>query len=277
MLKHHAHAATDVTGFSLLGHLSEIVKNSNIQVEIDFDSIPLFSRVADLARMDILPGAVERNREAIPEPMLDFTNLAKAQENILFGPETSGGILVFMSDKNAEEYIREIRLSGNNIAAIIGKVTAKSQKGKIIMTSSNPEKFSPLPTGNKTCCETPKPVSGQTSSCCSSPAEPEITESSCCCSPGTAADEHPVHPLPSATDAFQNYMSIISKPGAIDLKNKKLMALALSVVTKCGPCVKINTKAARDAGATDNEIAEAAAMGIAFGGASTAMFYNSLD
>jgi AhpD family alkylhydroperoxidase len=69
-------------------------------------------------------------------------------------------------------------------------------------------------------------------------------------------------------------MAAVNAPGALDTKHKKLIALALSVMSKCEPCVKINTNAARDAGASEQEIAEAAALGIAFGGAPVAMFYN---
>jgi alkylhydroperoxidase/carboxymuconolactone decarboxylase family protein YurZ len=47
-------------------------------------------------------------------------------------------------------------------------------------------------------------------------------------------------------------------------------------MSKCAPCVKINAKAAKDAGALEEEIAEAVSLGIAFGGASVAMFYNTL-
>jgi len=276
MLKYNANAATDVTGFSLIGHLSEIVKNSKIQVEINFDNIPLFSDVADFARKEILPGAVERNREAVPENLLNFTNLTYPQKNILFGPETSGGLLIFMSENDAQNYICEIRKSGNEIAAIIGKVTDKHNEGQIIMTTSNPENFTNIATPAKNCCNSETPEIKE-SACCASAEKPQISESSCCCPADTAEDEHTVDTLPSATESFQNYMESVNKPGSIDNKNKKLIALALSVVTKCAPCVKINTKTAREAGASDAEIAEAAAMGIAFGGAPTAMFYNTIN
>ena len=274
MVKYNAHAATDVTGFSLLGHLSEIVKNSNIQVEIDFDSIPLFSGVANLARQEVLPGAVERNREAVPESLIDFTNLTDAQKSILFGPETSGGLLLFLSEEDAESYICDIRKTGNEIASIIGKATDNKQEGKIIMNTSNPEEFSSLKPEKQNCCGSPE-HQNEGAACCSNPPVEE-SESSCCCPADTAADEHVIHTLANATEAFQDYMETVNKPGAIDTKNKKLIALALSVATKCEPCVKINTKTAKDAGATDNEIAEAAAMGIAFGGAPVAMFYNNI-
>lgn len=262
MVKHHANAVTDVTGFSLLGHLSEIVKNSKIQVEINFDNIPLFSNVADLARQEVLPGAVERNREAVSESLLDFTNLTDAQKHILFGPETSGGLLLFLPEQKAEDYLGEIRKSGNNIATIIGKVTQQHQEGKIVMRTKQPEEFTRMAPAAAGCCD-------------STPSTKE-PESSCCCSADTDADEQIVATLPSSSAAFQDYMTAVNHPGAIDLKNKKLIALALSVVTKCAPCVKINTHEAKKAGASDEEIAEAAAMGIAFGGAPSAMFYNNL-
>jgi AhpD family alkylhydroperoxidase len=66
---------------------------------------------------------------------------------------------------------------------------------------------------------------------------------------------------------------VVNAPGALPLKQKKLIAIALAVSTRCEECVLINVKAARLAGATDAEIAEAASLGIAFGGAPAAMFY----
>ncbi len=83
-------------------------------------------------------------------------------------------------------------------------------------------------------------------------------------------------PPPAASDALKNYLTAVNAPGVLGTKQKKLIALALSIMSKCAPCVKINTKAARQAGASEEEIAEAAAMGIAFGGAPVAMFYNTV-
>ncbi len=178
MLKHSANAATDVTGFSLLGHLSEIVKNSNVKVEIDFDKIPLFTDVADYAKQEILPGAVERNKEAVSEDLLDFTNLTKAQQYILFGPETSGGLLLFLSEENAEKYICDIRKDGNNIATIIGKTTEKYETGKIVITTNKADEFAFETPKKMDCCNTENSCCSEeeSSSCCDSE-----TDNSCCC------------------------------------------------------------------------------------------------
>ena len=76
--------------------------------------------------------------------------------------------------------------------------------------------------------------------------------------------------------AFKAYMAAVSAPGALGVREKKLIALALSVASRCGPCVGINTEAARAAGATEGQISEAVALGIAFGGAAAGMFYSGL-
>jgi AhpD family alkylhydroperoxidase len=71
-------------------------------------------------------------------------------------------------------------------------------------------------------------------------------------------------------------MKAVNAPGALDAKTKRLINLALSVVSKCQPCIRIHTDGALEAGATEEEIAEAAALGISFGSATVSSFYNSL-
>jgi selenide,water dikinase len=266
MRRHRPHAVTDVTGFSLIGHLAEIVANSAVAVELDFDAIPLFPGVAELSRQEILPGAVERNREAVPAAMLDFSALAPAQENILFCPETSGGLLVCLPEKTATTYLRELRKNGVATAAIIGRVVGPAPGGRITAATRRRAAFR---------ATKPKALPAKDVAMNKTSAAQTVAAPSCCASPDDVAAAAGVRePMPAAGDAFQAYMAAVNAPGAIDLKNKKLIALALSVVTKCEPCVKINTQAAREAGATDAEIAESVALGIAFGGAPTAMFYN---
>lgn len=83
-------------------------------------------------------------------------------------------------------------------------------------------------------------------------------------------------PPAAAAAAFTAYMQAVTAPGALDARTKKLIALALSVAGRCEPCVGINAEGAQKAGADQAQIAEAVALGIAFGGAPTAMFYNGL-
>ncbi len=253
MARHHAHAATDITGFSLLGHMAEIVRNSGVEVEIDFDRIPLFDTVDSLARQDVLPGAVERNRESVPKSMLDLSQLATAQQAVLFGPETSGGMLVFLSPPCAEAYIAELR--GGGEAHMIGRVTQSRRGGRIAARTAQASNWQSLAASTIAPAASPSPAS--------------------CCASATPADNDDLPP-PAAAGAFKDYMSQVNVAGELDTMQKKLIALALSVVSKCEPCVKVSARAAKDAGASNGQIAEAVALGIAFGGASAAMFYNTL-
>ncbi len=310
MVECGAHAATDVTGYSLIGHLAEIVKNSKVAVELDFDAIPLFRQVQALARQEVLPGAVERNREAVDPDLLEFSALAEAQRYILFCPETSGGLLVFLPGDKADDYVAQLQAAGIATAAIIGRVCCENADGKIIVTTAQADEYSALkleplaskqadeepaasccpdgPPAEPSCCSDATVVSSCTakstagSGCCPSPpAEPsccdkEAEAPSCCADPPPENKTLGQAINPAADDAFKAYMAAVMAPGAIDLKNKKLMALALSVATKCEPCIKIDTRASQQAGASDAEIGEAVSMGIAFGGAPTAMFYNTV-
>ena len=91
--------------------------------------------------------------------------------------------------------------------------------------------------------------------------------------PSLSGDSGKLLPAAAGADALRAYMAAVNAPGALDTKSKKLIGLALSIVTRCEPCVKLHAQAARAAGATDAELAEVAALGIAFGGAAANMFY----
>lgn len=160
----NASAATDITGFSLLGHMSEIVKNSKIEVEINFDQIPFFSGLKELACQDVIPGAVERNREAVDEKILDFTDLSQPQINVLFSPETSGGLLVFLPNEKAPLFLEKLKSEGIMQSEIIGRVTNINETGKIVVKtatkdnwlniafSGNTVKKEPAVSINNCCC-----------------------------------------------------------------------------------------------------------------------------
>ena len=267
MVKHRAHAATDVTGFSLLGHMAEIVKNSDVEAELDFDSIPLFDAVAELSRQEVLPGAVERNRESVEESLLDLSTLSAAQQAILFCPETSGGLLIFLPAGRAEALVADLHGQGIRHAAIIGRVTGKHAGGLICGRTKQADRFSPLAIARSS-ASTP---SAAEPCCCAEQAPPPVA-------PAKAAEpaDNADLPVPFASDAFKAYMAAVSAAGALDVKQKKLISLALSVATKCEPCVKINARAAREAGASEQELAEAIALACAFGGAPVTMFYNTV-
>lgn len=248
------HAMTDITGFSLMGHLYECVKQAQKSVEINFDVLPFFDGVKALAQQGVFPGAIERNQESVPENQIDFSTLTSAQKQLLFSPETSGGLLLFLPENEANVYIQRMKIYGED-AVVIGRVTGDDEHGFIRVKTKQERSWQDLkliPIFNK--------------------QEVKMKEEACCCQ--TPQNEMAHGRVEGAQQKkFMNYMGATMGEGSIDLMYKKLMALALSVAFKCQPCIDINLNAAREAGANEAQIAEAVEMGIAFGGASAMMSY----
>ena len=101
-------------------------------------------------------------------------------------------------------------------------------------------------------------------------AAPEIEE---CCPGGPPELGETDTAAADALALFSNFMKAANQPGLIDARAKKLIAIALSVVQHCEPCLKIHIKSALSMGITFEEIDEAANLAIAFGGCTAMMFY----
>jgi selenide,water dikinase len=86
-------AATDVTGFGLLGHLSEVVKASEVSATIDHAAVPVLEGVAALVSQGMIPGGTRRNLKAV-SPMVDFADTDETVRTILADAQTSGGLLL---------------------------------------------------------------------------------------------------------------------------------------------------------------------------------------
>lgn len=124
--------ATDVTGFGLLGHLAEMVSQSGVTVEIYVDCVPMFDDVLNFVKMEMISGAVERNREYAVDYVSKKAQVDSEWETVLYDPQTSGGLLMAVSEKKKEKTLRRLKEKGVEHAKVIGKVVAKSD-GKIIL------------------------------------------------------------------------------------------------------------------------------------------------
>lgn len=235
-----ATAATDITGFSLLGHLGEMAKQSGAAIELWWDAIPIFPGSLELARAGVIPGAVDRNREGCGQLSVDLAAMDAAQQAVLFSPETSGGILAVLPPARVAAYLAAV--PG---AIVIGRVAGAEPGGRLTVLATRKQ---PMPD----CCANP-PVA--------TPAQP-------CCAPAAAG--------PDPLAAWRTYMQSVLAPGALNAREKRLIAYALSISGRCAPCVDSQAGAARAAGATDAELTEAAALAVAFGGAPAGAFLQSL-
>jgi selenide,water dikinase len=109
MVEAGAEAATDVTGFGLLGHLHRMLEASGVGAELDAAAIPLLDpRVLDLARTDVVPGGTKRNL-AYVRMHTDFGDLPEPERLILADAQTSGGMLIATTDPPVLESALRIR------------------------------------------------------------------------------------------------------------------------------------------------------------------------
>ena len=122
--KYDIHACTDVTGFSFLGHLHEMM-DGRLSCRIDGSAVPVFPEALDYADEFLLTAAGQRNRNHVQEHV-KFVNVPFAMEEVLYDPQTSGGLLVSVSREQAEALQQELQEAGLS-AAIVGEVLEKSE------------------------------------------------------------------------------------------------------------------------------------------------------
>lgn len=118
--KYDVHACTDVTGFSFLGHLHEMLDGAH-NCRIEARAVPVFSEALRHADEFLLTAAGQRNRNHTG-PFVRFENVSFSMEEVLFDPQTSGGLLVALSGEQAEALMEDLRRIGAP-AAIVGEVT----------------------------------------------------------------------------------------------------------------------------------------------------------
>ena len=119
------HACTDVTGFSLMGHSVEMASASNVTIHIKIYDIPLFDDVIDAARMGLVPAASYGNRKAITDVQVDKI-LDSVWTDILFDPQTSGGLLFSVPATEGPDFVKALHDVGVEGATIVGAVESFS-------------------------------------------------------------------------------------------------------------------------------------------------------
>ncbi len=131
MLEVGVSACTDITGFSLLGHLHEMLLSSGLGAAIQFAQVPLYPAVKEMAAMGMIPGGAYRNLNYM-RPNLDWQGNPEQKDDaliILADPQTSGGLLVAVSVDKTEKYLSVLNKMGS-FGQIIGKIV-KDKPGKI--------------------------------------------------------------------------------------------------------------------------------------------------
>lgn len=131
MVKYPVHSCTDVTGFSLLGHSYEMAQGSNVSIHILADRVPYHKEAYEFAEMGFIPAGAYRNRSFAEEGISVKGNISRALQDIFYDPQTSGGLLFALPEKEAEACLRELQ-DGIPCAAVIGFASPKENSDLIL-------------------------------------------------------------------------------------------------------------------------------------------------
>lgn len=271
MVQFAVHAATDVTGFSLMGHLAEMARSSGVDVDVIWDNLPLFPHVAGYAAAGILPGAIERNKESCAQYVTPDESLPQEMVDLCFDAQTSGGLLIACPEAKAEAFLKALHNTGVPHATIVGQVSAAGT-GRIFLrhnkTRSIPEPES------KPAAKTPASEPAPAPSIINN--QSSIEEELACCADAAPAGAPSGSEIEQIEATFKAFLGAASSPHGLDAYTKQAMAIALSVATRCEPCLKMHLANAKKKGFTQDEIDEAAWMGISFAGSPAMVFFQQI-
>ncbi len=122
MLDYDVHACTDITGFGLIGHLAEMIQGSGKSLQINSFDAPVLPEAFEFGSMGLVPAGAHKNRE-FRECMTRFSpGVSPVVRDILFDPQTSGGLLICCAFSQAESLVSELHRRGLTDSSIIGRV-----------------------------------------------------------------------------------------------------------------------------------------------------------
>lgn len=117
------HSVTDVTGFGLAGHGFEMAKASQVTFEISFERLPIMRESLEMYKKGISTGMNSSNRTLVEKHTLIRKNLSPQHQEILFDPQTSGGLMVALPENQSKNLLEAFHKNGVTKACIIGKVS----------------------------------------------------------------------------------------------------------------------------------------------------------
>jgi len=222
MVEFGAHACTDVTGFSLMGHLAEMALSSGVDVEVIWDDIPLFPGVLEYAAAGILPGAIERNKESCGKRIIAADALPPEMIDICYDAQTSGGLLIAIKKSDVADFVKALHDSGIAAAAIVGRVSGKGS-GIVRIETTGSRKIPTL--------ESPKPAAQPAQEAVAAARQNE--EVACCAdavsSSAQSADEG--SEIAQIKAKFTDFLGAASSPHGLDAYTKQAIAIA-NLVTR---------------------------------------------
>jgi selenide,water dikinase len=126
-LRFDVHACTDVTGFAILGHTLEMARGSRVRVELFFDQLPFHPNALEMYRKGQTTGSNEPNRKLVEGFWENASKRSAHEEELLFDPQTSGGLLLSVPNSQADELVTLLKQAGVEAAVRIGEVVDEDE------------------------------------------------------------------------------------------------------------------------------------------------------
>ena len=127
MMKVGINGCTDITGFGFLGHAYELAEASDVSLEIWSDYIPIIKESVDFAKMGIIPAGAYNNEGYLREHVNFDDSIRQEIKDIMYDPQTSGGLLISVPEERLEMLMGELRIRNKTDFNLVGKV---KEKGK---------------------------------------------------------------------------------------------------------------------------------------------------
>ncbi|BHH84189.1 selenide, water dikinase [Desulforhopalus sp. 52FAK] len=122
-LNYDLHACTDVTGFGLLGHLLEVAGGSGVHAILSYGNLPFYSGALEMYKKGQTTGSNKANRDLVSRFSVELCRgLNSSEEELLYDPQTSGGLLLSLPIEQAESLVADLRVAGIQDVALIGEV-----------------------------------------------------------------------------------------------------------------------------------------------------------
>lgn len=122
---------TDITGFGLLGHALEMATGSSVTIKIDSNNIPIISRALEYANMGLVPAGAYANRNFVGDNVKISKDIPKSLEDILFDPQTSGGLLISIEKDKVQALLKQLESTPTKFA-VVGEVIEKGEHFVIV-------------------------------------------------------------------------------------------------------------------------------------------------
>lgn len=124
-LNYDIHACTDITGFGILGHLLEISLGCDARVIVDFKKLPIYPYAIEMYKKEETTGSNKGNRQMVNNHSFEIqTSLTKHENELLFDPQTSGGLLLSLPEEQSDDLISALKNAGIKDAAKIGQISS---------------------------------------------------------------------------------------------------------------------------------------------------------